>query len=162
MKRVVVAMTVWAMGMAWVLTSVVSPAGSASAAVPAAVPAVTTVSIGYTHSCALTSTGGVDCWGSNALGELGNGTTTRSALPVHVIGLRVGVMAVSASAGHACALTSGGAVKCWGYNVYGELGNGTTTNSTVPVDVVGLGAGVTAVTAGPLGGWCSTGVYGPW
>ena len=110
---------------------------------------VVAVSVSASHSCAVTTAGAVRCWGSNAYGELGDGTTSiQSLVPVGVVGLASGVAAVSAGGAHSCAVTKAGAVRCWGANFHGELGDGTTTGSAVPVDVVGLGSGVARVSAG--------------
>ena len=98
-------------------------------------------------SCALSAAGGVSCWGDNSVGELGDGTTDPATVPVNVSGLGSGVAAVSAGDAFACALTTDGAVKCWGDNTRGQLGDGTTSPSTVPVDVAGLGSGVVAISA---------------
>ncbi len=110
---------------------------------------VTAIAAGYSSTCALTSASGVKCWGDNAYGQLGDGTTTQRLTPVDVAGLGNGVMAVKAEGDHPCALTTGGGVKCWGYGGDGEIGDGTTAEThPTPVSVIGLSSGATALSAG--------------
>ncbi|MEW6402320.1 MAG: RHS repeat-associated core domain-containing protein [Chloroflexota bacterium] len=111
-----------------------------------AVPTV--MAAGYYHTCAVTTTGGLMCWGKNNSGQLGDGTTTPSVIPVNVSGLMSGVASVTAGASHTCALTTGGGVKCWGYNSSGQLGDNSVTQRTTPVNVSGLTSGAAAVVAG--------------
>lgn len=110
------------------------------------------ISAGGQHSCAVLGTGAVQCWGLNPQGQVGNGTNDNVAhpFPGAVLTLTTGVVAVSAGGSHTCALTSAGAMKCWGENLGGGLGNGNTLDAYSPVAVSGFSSGVAAISAGAL------------
>jgi alpha-tubulin suppressor-like RCC1 family protein len=102
-------------------------------------------------SCAVVS-GAAKCWGANSNGQLGNavsGYSATSTSPVSVSGASSGVTAISTGDSHACAIDSG-AVKCWGINGNGQVGNGSTGYSAIstPVSVSGVSSGVTAISLG--------------
>lgn len=109
---------------------------------------VQSVAGGNDFKCLLTTSGAVKCWGSNSKGQLGNGTTVASNVPVNVVGLSSGVVAIAAGTSHACAVTVGGGMRCWGSNAKGALGNGTQVQSSVPVTVTGLNSPMASVVAG--------------
>jgi alpha-tubulin suppressor-like RCC1 family protein len=93
---------------------------------------------GYPYTCGLMSGGAAYCWGDNSRGQLGDGTTTNRLTPTLVAGgLTFTSLAVGVGGAHTCALTSGGAAYCWGYNPDGRLGDGTTTSRLTPTPVAG-------------------------
>jgi alpha-tubulin suppressor-like RCC1 family protein len=106
------------------------------------------VAAGDYHTCAVTPGGDVSCWGGNAFRQLGDGTTTPSDVPVPVVGLPSGIVAISAGGWHTCALTKAGAVWCWGYGMSGQLGNGAFSESAAPGLVTGLASGIVAIASG--------------
>ncbi len=109
---------------------------------------VKAITAGRSHTCALTTAGGVKCWGNNHDGRLGDGTTVDKKAPVEVVGLTSGAKAIAAGWRHTCALITAEVVKCWGKNHDGQVGDGTASNRSTPVDVVGLTSGVKAIAAG--------------
>ena len=119
---------------------------------------IATIAASMYHTCAVSTTGGVYCWGLNVYGQLGNNSTTNSDVPVQVegvggTGLLSGIASIAAGGDHTCAVSTTGGVYCWGLNVYGQLGNNSTTNSNVPVQVEGVGgsgllSGIASITAG--------------
>jgi len=133
---------------------------------------VIAIAAGYWHSLALCSDGTVAAWGYNNYGQLGNNTTMDSWVPVLVTQTGVlsgkSVVAVTAGQHHSLVLCSDGTVASWGYNNYGQLGNNSTTNSSVPVLVTSNGvlSGKTVISV--AGGWtfnlalCSDGTLASW
>ena len=89
-------------------------------------------------TCARKSDMTVQCWGENGVGQLGDGTTTGRSTPAAVKGLATDIVEITAGRISFCARHATGGVSCWGANGSGQLGNGDTTDSTVPVDVVGV------------------------
>jgi alpha-tubulin suppressor-like RCC1 family protein len=140
------------------------PSRVAAAAAPS-LPPVRSLVAGADQTCALLAGGSVECWGANALGQLGDGVSRGpqscdgdpcSSVPVAVRGIS-DATAISAGGEGACALLAGGSVDCWGYNFSAELGIGTSSGlqwctdgewcSTKPVAVSGL-ASATSIVAG--------------
>lgn len=101
---------------------------------------VTQLAGGGNTNCALLNDGTIQCWGQNNFGQLGNNSTTNSALPVAVQGLGGTAVEVKVGTQAACARLTSGVVKCWGRNHYGQLGNNSTANSKTAVTVAGLGS----------------------
>ncbi len=112
-------------------------------------PPVADISVGQAHICAVTQAGAARCFGYGYAGQLGSGDSyTFSFYPTHVVGLDQGVAAITAGGDHTCALTVGGAAKCWGANQDGQLGDNSQVQANVPVDVTDIGSGATVITAG--------------
>ncbi|MEO5627230.1 MAG: hypothetical protein ABIQ70_14590 [Dokdonella sp.] len=109
---------------------------------------ISAVAAGASHTCAVTQTGIAQCWGMGNRGQLGNNATSSQQLPVEVTGLSSPVSAITAGLQHSCALMMTGAVKCWGANQYGQLGDSTNTDRLIPVDITSLASNVTVVNAG--------------
>ena len=118
------------------VATITATSGSASATVSVAVErGWVSISAGLFHSCGLTTSGDGYCWGYNANGRLGDGTTTGRLIPALVSG---GYEWKSISAGgHSCGVTTAGDAYCWGDNDSGQLGDGTTTGRKEPVQVSG-------------------------
>jgi alpha-tubulin suppressor-like RCC1 family protein len=109
---------------------------------------------GQDHSCSLLVDGTVQCWGWNAYGQLGNNSTTDSFTPVTVfktvsptVSALTNVASLAVGRDHSCARLANGTVWCWGLNSDGQLGNGNTVDSPIPVPVTGITTAI-AVTAG--------------
>ena len=98
------------------------------------------ISAGDSHTCALTSTGSVVCWGKGSNGQLGNGATDNEDAPVDVTitgtTAMTGIASIASGYVHSCALKSAGGVVCWGGGGNGRLGDGNNTQRTRPVDVL--------------------------
>lgn len=112
----------------------------------------TQVAAGDAHTCALLTSGIVQCWGDNSSGQLGDGTTTDRHSPVNVTGLPVSIVSISAGLTHTCAIAGDGSAWCWGSNVSKQLGGGagaTDLYYTIPIQVTGLG-NVATISAGGL------------
>ncbi|MEX1193993.1 MAG: chromosome condensation regulator RCC1 [Dehalococcoidia bacterium] len=108
---------------------------------------VSDLASGELHTCAVLS-GPVQCWGFNGSGQLGSGTDNDAFAPVTVANLNNAVQIDGGEDDFTCAVTASAAAKCWGNNADGRVGDGTTENRQVPVQVSGLGSGVDTVSAG--------------
>lgn len=98
---------------------------------------LTDIQTGAVHTCAVTKDNLIACWGINDQGQLGDGSTQQSLIPVltDTTGVLAGQVITSLSDGaarHMCAVTAEGGAACWGHNGDGQLGDGTTTDSPVP------------------------------
>lgn len=111
------------------------------------------LSLGYGFSAAITSFGRVFTWGRNYDGQLGNGTTTQINYPSEIgsyfaLETDEEIVDIIAGAKHSAAITSLGRLFMWGYNYYGQIGDGSTVNRNLPVDVTsGFSLGVGEVIA---------------
>ena len=127
-------------------------AGAAVRPAPAVTKAVQ-VSAGGELACAVTTRGGVECWGDNTYRELGAGEKAgASYTPVGLVGMSTGAKVVSVGLNFGCVLTTGGVVKCWGSDPFGVLGRGRGTFSPTPGKVAGLPTGLTFLSVSSLFG----------
>jgi len=95
------------------------------------------ISAGASFTCALSTSNTAFCWGDNSNGQLGTPTpSTASPTPVAVTG-GTQLTQISSGTSHSCAVRADGRLLCWGAGGSGQLGNGSTSNSTTPVQVAG-------------------------
>jgi len=91
------------------------------------------VSSGIYHTCGVKTDGTLYCWGYNYYGQLGDGTSNNSNIPVQEYSQSISWVSVSSGIYHTCGVKTDGTLYCWGYNNYGQLGDGTNNNSNIPV-----------------------------
>lgn len=104
---------------------------------------VADLTAGAFHSCALEQNGSVACWGKNQYGELGLGVSGGARLTPQPLAGLADVLAVAAGYSHTCAIRDGGAVACWGYNYYHQLGTDSGGASLpAPTDIANFGDAV--------------------
>ena len=94
---------------------------------------------GWGNECAVLASGTVKCWGLNDNGQIGDGTTDMRLTPVTVSGFAASVVQMDVGFYSPCAALSNGTAMCWGWNAFGQVGNGSTVNPNVPTLVSGLG-----------------------
>ncbi len=109
---------------------------------------VVELAVGYPHSCVRTVAGKIRCWGNNHFGQVGGGDPTHELSPVALPMLAGQVAELVAGAAYTCARTVERTVACWGWNDFGQLGNGALLHRPQPVD--GLDEEITAVESGSL------------
>ena len=95
------------------------------------------VNSGFYHTCGITTAGKAYCWGDNYAGKLGDGTSIDHYEPTLVSGGNTWASMSRPGSRHTCAVTTAGESYCWGYNFWGQLGDGTTTEQKVPKLVTG-------------------------
>lgn len=100
------------------------------------------------HTCAVTADGAAHCWGLNEDGQLGNGGSDDEPHPAAVSASGSDIRAVSAGRGTTCSVSTAGAVRCWGLNTSGQVGDGTRRQRTRPVPVDTLASGVKGISVG--------------
>jgi hypothetical protein len=109
--------------------------------------AFASVSAGGDVACGITTSSGVYCWGSDALGQLGNGGVGGPGPVPATVFSNLPFASVSAGGQHVCGIAVGGDAYCWGRDLEGQLGDGRRINSTTPIPVVGV-QGFTSISAG--------------
>lgn len=150
------------MGRISILISALLVATAFAAGAQPAAASMPTVAAGAEHSCGLADSGTLLCWGDNSRGQLGDGTTTPSPLPVRVVGLPGPVANVAAGRDSTCALLENRSVWCWGGNSSGQLGDGTIDILDGPHPTPAPVTGITnaAVLSGSDRTYCTVG-YDP-
>jgi alpha-tubulin suppressor-like RCC1 family protein len=123
-----------------------------------------TIATGFHSTCAVTNGGTVYCWGRNEFGQLGIGSTESQTTPVQLGEPDSPLTAISLGLGgrHSCALRPDGSVACWGWNPFGQLGDGTLEDRHSPVTVIGLPSDVVQVVAGNYHSCVRTELGGVW
>jgi alpha-tubulin suppressor-like RCC1 family protein len=126
---------------------------------PVQVTALTNVvdmAAGDYNTCASKSDGTLWCWGRNDYGQVGDGITTGESChyvmckstPSQLTSMGLNVLSFSIGMVHACAVKNDGTLWCWGWNGYGQVGDGTINNAPIPVQITPLGSNVLEVSAG--------------
>ena len=108
----------------------------------------TDVAVSGDHSCALTSIGGVMCWGSNEWGQIGNKSYKNSNTAVYAESMQEGVVQIALGFSHSCALDEANRLFCWGNNKSGQLGDGTVIDKTTPVQTLKITEKISALRSG--------------
>jgi alpha-tubulin suppressor-like RCC1 family protein len=125
-----------------------TPSRATPGAVNGLTEGITALASKGAHTCVLTTSGGVRCWGHNKYGQLGDGTIQNQSSPVATTGLDSPVSIITVGWNHTCGVLTGGVLKCWGWNFYGQLGEGSTANRRQPIDVAGLNGKAVALSGG--------------
>ncbi len=137
----------WGFGMNYRLGTGNTTNRNTPQAVVGLVVSVDAIAAGFQHTCALSSAGQVYCWGDNGVGQGGSDSSVNTLTSPTAVAALSGVGTLVAGDNHTCATLTDGTARCWGGNLSGQLGDGTTTRSWTPVLVINLSGAVMQVSA---------------